>query len=249
MKKVFVVMLAAAIAVMTGCGVKQLDPQRLAGAGGKGLEAYRLNTDGTILAPDGVEYVFVCHEGFLELLGKKTRVGIIEGEEDQKGYGFALGLYACEQDTDRVMLLRYMQDSEWGMIYRKKTSPALDYSYQNCVRLELVGYQELQSDENMYSAGAEHINCGRGIAGRGKVADLFSAILSSGPATGLFELVEKEDGTLENCYGYGKIYGYFEGENAAVVPFSVTSYDDKAFSVMIDNVEYELPENYLRQLE
>ncbi len=248
MKKACIILLCAAIVVLSGCG---LIPAMSHGQAGNGhnLDTYQLKSEGTIVAPDGSEYVFVCNEGFLELLGRKTRVGIIEGEEDQKGYGFALGLYACEQDADRVMLLRYMQDSEWAMIYRKKTSPALDYSYQNCVRLELVGYQELQSDENMYTAGAEHINCGKGITGREKVIDFFDEIMTAGPVAGLDELVKKDDGTLENCYEYGKIYGYFEGENAAVLPFAVTSYDDKAFSVMIDNVEYELPGNYLRQLE
>ncbi len=247
MKRLLCVLFVSITLLFTGYGfvqstVAQPDPD------GKNLDYYQLKDDGTIVAPDGTKYVSVCVEGFLELMGKKTRIGVVAGEEGHKSYGFENGLYVCEQDTDHVMLLRYMPESEWGVFYRKKTAPPLDYSLQNCVRLELVGYQELQSDQNMYSAGADHITCGKGIVGREKVAAFFKAVMSAGPAVGLNESVEKEDGTPENIYAYGNIYGFFEGETAAVIPFCVTTYDDKAFSVMIDNVDYVLPTEYLEQL-
>lgn len=250
MKRLLCVLFAVIMLLLAGCGFVQSAVAGQSAPDGKNIDSYQLTEDGTIAAPDGTEYESVCVEGFLELLGRKTLVGVVKGEEGQKSYGFENGLYACEQDTDRVMLLRYMPESEWGVFYRKKTAPLLDYSLQNCVRLELIGYHEIEfhSDENMYSAGAEHINCGKGIAGKGNVTAFFESVMAVGPAVGLYALAENEDGTPDNCYGYGTIYGYFEGETAAAIPFNVTSYNNKAYSIMIDNVEYALPIEYLELL-
>ena len=67
-------------------------------------------------------------------------------------------------------------------------------------------------------------------------------------AAGLYELVEQEDGFLENCYRYGVIYGFFSEEPNLAVPMTVTSYNDLAYSVSIEGRNYVLPEKWVERL-
>ena len=66
---------------------------------------------------------------------------------------------------------------------------------------------------------------------------------------GLYDLVKAPDGRLENCYKMGKVYGCFKDEPNLAVSFSVTSFNDKAYSIRLDNTyEYVLPEKWLAEL-
>jgi hypothetical protein len=199
---------------------------------------YFSEKEGALVAPDGTVYVFLGIEGSVGLLGNKKLIGKIEGEDDSEPYGFDIGLYACEQDTDRDMLLRYLPQNEWGSYYRKRTAPSLDISYMNCTRLEFVADMEM-SQQNMYTAGAEHFSCGNGIVGMDSVVDFFQNVKSGKTAN---------EAGLYTGNRIGTAYGFFTGENAAVVCFPVDSYNDKAYTIMIDNVVYVLPYDYLAQL-
>ena len=65
---------------------------------------------------------------------------------------------------------------------------------------------------------------------------------------GLYDLIEKPDGTLENCYLYGVIYGFFEEEPNLALRMEVTSYNDMAYSINMDDNEYVLPPEWLQKL-
>ncbi len=205
-----------------------------------GIELFSIKDDGSIVAPDGSEYSFVGNEGFLDLVGRRKLIGKIRDEEDQDIYGIIeTGLYACQQDVNRVMLLRYRPDSEWGSFYRKKTASVVAISIDNCERLEFVGYRE---DE---IAAVKHISCRDGIANKEDITEFLFMIKSAETVqdVGLYEAEP-----LENCYEIGKVYGFFTGENTLVVSYPVTSFDDQAYSIMIDNTEYVLPKEYLLEL-
>ena len=53
---------------------------------------------------------------------------------------------------------------------------------------------------------------------------------------------------LENCYTYAVIYGFFEEEPNLAIRIDVTSYNDLAYSVCIENKEYVLPNDWVQRL-
>ncbi|MBQ8395763.1 MAG: hypothetical protein IJX54_02055, partial [Oscillospiraceae bacterium] len=59
----------------------------------------------------------------------------------------------------------------------------------------------------------------------------------------------KPNGLLENCYGYGVVYGFFEEEPNLAVRLYVTSYNDLAYSIDFGFEEYVLPEEWLERLK
>lgn len=232
MKKPFVMLILLTCLILSSCGTKS---------------GFSENENGDIIALDGTEYIYLCNEGSLELLGRKQLIGKISGENASEPYGFDIGLYACEHDTDKVMLLRYMPNNEWGSFYRKKSEPMIDITGKGLIRLEFISYQE-ESPQYMYSVGSEHIACGKGISGKENVSDFFKDILAgeTAEAAGLYDKISDVDGTI--CYELGKVYGFYQGENAAVKPYEVWSFDDKDYSITIDDVQYVLPKEYLEKL-
>ncbi|MBR5774345.1 MAG: hypothetical protein IKY44_05775, partial [Clostridia bacterium] len=62
---------------------------------------------------------------------------------------------------------------------------------------------------------------------------------------GLYDLVRQPNGMLKNCYVYGYICGVIQDDVNIVIPMTVTSFDDKAYSVTIDDVEYVLQQKWL----
>ncbi|MBR5188338.1 MAG: hypothetical protein IKW18_07695, partial [Clostridia bacterium] len=65
---------------------------------------------------------------------------------------------------------------------------------------------------------------------------------------GLYDLVKQPDGMLKNCYVYGYVCGVVQDALNLVIPLEVTSFDDKAYSIIIDDTEYVLPQEWIDQL-
>ena len=65
---------------------------------------------------------------------------------------------------------------------------------------------------------------------------------------GLYDLVKQPNGMLENCYVYGYVCGVIQEDVNIVIPLEVTSFDDKAYSITIDDIEYVLTQEWLNKL-
>ena len=53
---------------------------------------------------------------------------------------------------------------------------------------------------------------------------------------------------LKNCYVYGNVCGIIKEEMNMIFTLQVTSYDDKAYSILIDGIDYVLPQEWLDRL-
>ena len=65
---------------------------------------------------------------------------------------------------------------------------------------------------------------------------------------GLFDLVKQPDGTLKNCYVYGYVCGVVQDDINIVIPLEVMSFDDKAYSIKINDIEYVLAQEWIDKL-
>ena len=66
---------------------------------------------------------------------------------------------------------------------------------------------------------------------------------------GLYDLIEKPDGMLENCYVYGVVLGTFAEEPNLYIKMQITSYNDLAYSIDFGDYDYVLPKEWLERLE
>ena len=200
--------------------------------------------NGNLISKSGVEYTFLANEGTLYYFGDLEFVGGIEGEEKSSQHlslTYKTGMFNIKNNNDNV-LIRNAPNNEWASIYRKTSLPAFDFSTDNCIRLEFVyGYGK---PENVI-----HTTCKGGINDKSEIEDFFSKIiLQENPCNaGLYDLIKKPDGTLENCYVYGVIYGFFEAEPNLVIQMPVTSYNDLAYSVTVNANEYILPTEWFEK--
>jgi hypothetical protein len=98
---------------------------------------------------------------------------------------------------------------------------------------------------------AEHTSCGEGMTIPSEIAAFLSEVRSqkSPDEAGLYDLVRKPDGGYENCHVYGVIYGFFAEEPNVAIRMTVTSYNDLAYSVSIEEKDYVLPEALLLKLQ
>jgi len=206
--------------------------------------------NGNIIAPDGTEYVFLKNEGFVEVFGAHTLLGKVINEEPPsfvKDYGWDEGMYACENDPDLRILMRIVPNSEWRAYYRRADLPNVDLSLNKCTRFEFVGYMETDLWP-WYTPDIRHLSCNEGITDLEEIKAFLSDIRrqKSPDRAGLWDLVEWPD---SSCYMFGKVHGYIEGEPNLAIPLYVYSFDDKAYSIQLDNgKEYVLPEKWLHAL-
>ena len=123
-------------------------------------------------------------------------------------------------------------------MYRKATRPPLDLSPERCVRLELF------SSANPDLLAVDHANCADGIRDLEVIAEFFSDVRKqkSPEEAGLYDMIRKPDGYLDNCYSYGVVFAFFEDEPDLVLPLFLTSFNDLAYSVSIEGKSYVLPE-------
>ena len=206
------------------------------------------NKNGNIVSNSGVEYTHLANEGILYYLGDLDFIGSIQGEEKTSqhlGLSYQTGMFAIKDADNDNILIRYAPDNEWFSIYRKTSLPSFDFVVDNCIRFEFVkSTGDIQKD-------AIHTTCGEGITDKAEIAKFLSEIRTQKDAreAGLYDSVKKPDGMLENCYMYGVIYGFFADEPNLAIRMEITSFNDLAYSVAIDNKEYVLPAEWLQKLE
>ena len=204
--------------------------------------------DGTLIAPDGTEYVFLANEGILYHLGELEFVAYVEGEATENhhlGGSIQTGMFSIKDDPTDHLLIRELPNSEWRAIYRKASLPPFDFSLDNCCRLEFISWVEMFNDGDV-----RHASCGAGITDPEEIADFLSTVRSqkSAKEAGLHNLVAQPDGTFHNCYISGAVCAFFEEEPYLAVLMSVTSYNDLAYSIRVDRVDRVLPEDWFLRL-
>ena len=204
---------------------------------------FKVNEKGNLVDSSGTEYYHLAYEGVLHYLGELEQVGDVQGDskllEIVSWYG--AGMFGIKGSENDNVMIRRIPDNEWYAIYRKTSLPAFDYSVDNCIRLELIKGTGNPKDD------AIHVDCGDGITDSSEISSFLSDVRSQKSAreAGLYDLIKKSDGFLENCYTYGIIYGFFEDEPNIVIIMTVTSYNDLAYSVSIEGKEYVLPNKYI----
>ena len=211
-------------------------------------KSFTVSGNGNVVSDSGDEYTRIANEGFLYYMGELEFLGSVEGEAEPSPdleLGHQCGMYAIKQDDIHDVLIRYEPNNEWFRVYRRASLPACDFSLDNCIRLEYVpgnGYFE----DNFV-----HTTCGDGMTDPDEIAAFLTDVRSqkSPLEAGLYDLVKKPDGFLENCYVCGVIYGFFAEEPNVAIRMNVTSYNDLAYSVSIGNAQYVLPEAWLQELQ
>ena len=194
----------------------------------------------TIVANDGTEYTFVGNEGIVWCFGEWEFIGHVEGEKKQFGHLAGMiktGMYSVNGDQD--VLVRYFPDNEFAAIYVKSNLLKTEIVLDNCIRLGFVKGSLFNKDETtLPSKGI--LECERFLneIRKGQQAE----------DAGLYDLVKQPDGTLKNCYVYGYVCGVIQEDINIVIPLEVISFDDKAYSIKTDSVEYVLPEEWVTKL-
>ena len=193
-----------------------------------------------IVANDGTEYTFVCNEGKVWCFGKREFIGRVAGEKPLfidflKIY--KTGIYSVNGSQD--VLVRYLPNNEFSSIYVKSGLLKAEISLENCIRFEFA--KDLLSENTEFSRNIEAItDC-----------EQFLTDIRNGQTAkdaGLYELIKQPDGMLKNCYVYGYLCGVVQEDINLYIPMQISSFDDKAYSITIDAVEYVLPEEWVNKL-
>lgn len=201
---------------------------------------------GNIVDASGTEYVFLAFEGRVVSLGRQTFAGRVNGEKESFRHlasRIQTGMFSCEGDPEKRILIRNVPDCEFQAYYRKAALPPLDLSPEHCIRLELL--------KGSLPDKAAHRTCDGGLNGKDQIAAFLTEIRSqqTAEAAGLYKQVRRSDGSLENCYRYGVVYGFLAEEPNIAIPLYVTSYNDIAYSIALGETEYVLPAEWLAALE
>ena len=209
--------------------------------------AFTEKENGVLVREDGVEYVHVANEGRLYYLGEREFVGRVAGEKRfnrHLGGKFQTGMFAIKGSENDNVLIRCLPDSEWLGIYRKASLPAFDFSVERCIRLELV------MEHWDIEAHGVHTTCVQGLTDPSEIAAFLADVRAqkSPREAGLYDLVRKPDGSLENCAVNAVIYGFFAEEPNLVLLMEVTSYNGLAYSVSIEGKDYVLPASWMEKL-
>lgn len=211
-------------------------------------DSFTLTDNGKLISDSGTEYILLANEGILYYLGNLEFQGSVKGEEKTSqhlGYSYQTGLFSIINDETDNILIRHSPDNEWFSIYRKASLTPFDFSVDNCIRLELVsGIGNLEND-------SIHVCCGDGINSKTEIAEFLSDVRAQKDPreAGLYDLITKPDGMLENCYTYAVIYGFFSDEPNLVIRMDITSYNDLAYSISIEGKEYVLPTTWIHRLQ
>lgn len=193
-----------------------------------------------VVSPDGTEYAFVGFEGNVWCFGEYKFIGGVTGEKEAFVHldtTIKTGMYSVDNGQD--VLVRYFPDNEFAAIYVKSDLLKTEVALENCIRFEFI--RGLLYNNNAPISGKGITECER-----------FLAEIKSGPTAekaGLYDLVKQPDGMLKNCYVYGHVCGVLQDDLNLVIPLEITSFDDKAYSVKIDDTEYALSQEWLDKLE
>lgn len=194
----------------------------------------------SIVANDGTEYTFVGFEGGVWCFGERDFIGRVEGEKKSFVHladKIKTGMYSVNDSQD--VLIRYFPDSEFFSVYVKSELLKTEISLDNCIGFEFVKgslfYNEKTTLSNIGITDCKQFL--NEIKNGQKVND-----------AGLYDLVKQPDGMLKNCYLYGYVCGVVQEDINIVIPLEVVSFDDKAYSIKIDDIEYVLPQEWLDKL-
>lgn len=204
--------------------------------------------NGNVVSNTGIEYEEVVNEDEHRYWGKLKFEGSIKGEleNSQFYHSFQTGMYAIENDETKNILIRKYPDSELYSIYRKTSLPKVDFSIENCDRLELVLNRWVRDND------VAHITCGDGITDKAEIAEFLSDIRSQKDPhrAGLYDLIAGDEMyDVVKYYTCGEIYGFYDDEPNLSFTMTVTSFDDLAYSVSLNGKEYVLPNEWFEKLQ
>ncbi len=209
---------------------------------------FAVKQNGNIASASGVEYSHLAYEGNLYYLGELAFQGRVNGEKrtsQHLGITYKTGMFSIKNsETDNILIRKY-PDNEWFGIYRKTSLPPFDFSVDNCCRLELVLGSGNRKDD------AIHLTCGDGISDSLVIAEFLNDVRAQKTPreAGLYDLIKNPDGSLENCYVYAIIYGFFEEEPNLAIQMEILSYNDLAYSVSIEGKDYVLSQTWIQKLQ
>lgn len=207
---------------------------------GKGDAAFIETENKTIVANNGTEYTFVGFEGRVSCFGEWDFIGHVEGEKKSFVHltsKIKTGMYSVNGEQD--VLVRYYPDNEFSAIYLKSDLLKTEITLENCVRFGFVKGSLFDKDKAALSK--------KGII----ECEQFLNEIKNGQTAkeaGLYNLVKQPDGMLKNCYVYGYVCGVLQEDINLVMPLEVMSFDDKAYSIKIDDIEYVLTQEWLDKL-
>ena len=143
------------------------------------------------------------------------------------------------RNGEQDVLVRYYPDNEFSAIYLKSDLLKTEITLENCVRFGFVKGSLFDKDKAALSK--------KGII----ECEQFLNEIKNGQIAkeaGLYNLVKQPDGMLKNCYVYGYVCGVLQEDINLVMPLEVMSFDDKAYSIKIDDIEYVLTQEWLDKL-
>ena len=210
------------------------------------ISVFSKNEKGNLVNEKGIEYEFLAGEAFLECIGELEFVGSVKGEEEFTSHLdglFKNGMYAIKGAENDNILIRQVPNSEWRAIYRKSSLPKMDYSLENSIRLEFIS--------EVYNMSDSHVTCGEGVVDKSTILSFLEDVKAqkSPEEAGLYDLVKQPNGMLENCYVCGAICAFFEEEPNLAVKMNITSYNDLAYSISIENKSYVLPTKWFKAIQ
>ncbi len=193
-----------------------------------------------IVSTDGTEYTFVGYEGKVWCFGEWEFIGHIKGEKKTFVHladKIKTGMYSVDDSKD--VLVRYFPDNEFSAMYVKSELLKTEVSLENCIRFEFVKGSLFNNEKTIIS--------NKGIT---ECEQFLNEIKSGKKAkdAGLYDLVKQPDGMLKNCYVYGYVCGVIQEDINIVIPLEVMSFDDKAYSIRIDDIEYVLTQEWIDKL-
>ena len=194
----------------------------------------------TIVSDDGTEYTFVGNECDVWCFGEREFIGHVAGEKnflDNLTMTTKAGMYSVNGSKDT--LVKYSPDNEFYSVYVKSDLLKTEISLDNCIRFEFV--KDLLSSSNNYSPSQKVIT----------ECEHFLTEIRSGKTAKdaeLYELIKQPDGMFKNLYVYGYLFGVVQEDINLVIPLEIMSFDDKAYSIELDGIEYVLPEEWINEL-
>jgi hypothetical protein len=208
--------------------------------------------NGNIRTSNGIEYTFFAHEGFIETFGECKFLGKIRWEYPKLhhlGGSINTGIYSCD-DINFDIIYRIKPNNEWRTYYRKASLPKIELIPENCVQFEFIRYREIKHYENNFSSEKRNMICNRGIINSDVIQSFLNNIKNeeSPKEAGLYEMVTKENGMLENCYLMGYVYGYFKNEPNFAISYRIWSFDDRAYSINTDFGNHVISIEWLEKL-
>ena len=214
---------------------------------------FKILRNGNILSPDGIEYSFFANEGWIVVFGEVNFFGRVFLEYPKLhhlGGSRDTGMYTYEISNNDI-LFRVQPGNEWRTYYRKSTLPVLELDAKNCIRYEFVDYRDTHKyDYNYISPDILHLSNNEGINDSEEIEHFLIELINakSPEEAGLYEMIRKENGLLENCYLIGYVYGYFQEDKNVAIAFRVWSFNDLAYSIDTNFGKYVITKELLEKL-